>query len=233
MDKNIEKNYWSDFWLNYNVSENKDLQSQVFRTRNNLPISNDQWVETLIDVRKKLELKSDDLLLDLCCGNGVFAAEFSQSVGSIHAIDINNKLIETLNSMKLLNVTTQTSNINDVQYIKDSYSKILWYAGIQYLDYSSVVDLAFKLGQALKKDGILLIGDIPDSDKLWNYFNTPERQEAYFAGIKTNSPIIGTWFEKSWIYNLFKQAGFRDIHTNDQSNNLIYSDFRFDLIAKI
>ena len=77
----------------------------------------------------------------------------------------------------------------------------------------------------------MLIGDIPDRHKLWDYFNTPDRVTAYFDGIVSQKPIIGTWLDSDWIEMLCLHAGFKKVEIIQQDTKLIYSDFRFDVLA--
>jgi hypothetical protein len=79
---------------------------------------------------------------------------------------------------------------------------------------------------------MLFIGDIPDRDKLWDYFNTPERQAAYFDGIARGQRIIGSWLERRWLEQLCRAAGFVAASAAPQDARLIYADFRFDLSAR-
>jgi tRNA/tmRNA/rRNA uracil-C5-methylase (TrmA/RlmC/RlmD family) len=73
-----ENEHWSRFWFEYETDvANKDEQSQVLRTRNKQPIDQKKWGITLTTVGQQLELCADDILLDLCCGNGLFSAALS------------------------------------------------------------------------------------------------------------------------------------------------------------
>ena len=84
----------------------------------------------------------------------------------------------------------------------------------------------------MKPNGVVLIGDIPDLRKLWNYFNTPDRVRAYFDGIGSQKPIIGTWLDPDWIEALCLHAGFKKVEIIQQDPKLIYSDFRFDVLVR-
>jgi ubiquinone/menaquinone biosynthesis C-methylase UbiE len=177
-------------------------------------------------------LRADDTLLDLCCGNGLFASAFSEQVASIHAVDISSVLTERLEARSFCNVHVNTCDMRDVRYPPQSFSKVLWYAGIQYIDDSDIVAMIRRIRFWMKPGGTLMIGDIPDRAKLWLYFNDDVRCSAYFDGLERRKPIIGTWIDADWLERLCLSSGFLEANKAIQHPRLIYADFRYDLIAK-
>jgi cyclopropane fatty-acyl-phospholipid synthase-like methyltransferase len=228
-----ENEYWARFWTEYQTDvANMDEQSQVLRTRNKQPIEKRKWEITLNTVAKQLQLRSDDCLLDLCCGNGLFSEAYSILVNQIHAVDISPKLAERLTARDLPRVTVHTSDMRDAQFPQHSFSKVLWYAGIQYIDESDIVAMVRRIHSWMKPNGILMIGDIPDRHRLWDYFNDDARRVAYFDGLAQRKPIIGSWLDAGWLEQLCLSSGFASAHHIAQHRDLIYADFRYDLIAR-
>lgn len=225
--------YWSNFWREYSV-DNLDIdeQTQVFRTRNQIPIDKEAWIFTLQSVQDQLELNDNDTLLDLCCGNGLFARAYSKIVKHVEAVDLSESLIKTINKNKISNVNAYFKDIRNIDYSKNRFSKILWYAGVQYIDEADIVLMLEKIRFWLQPGGILFIGDIPDREKLWLYFNNVDRIKSYFKAVASRRPIIGTWIERGWIERLCEANGFDLACAADQDKKLIYSDFRFDVIAR-
>jgi ubiquinone/menaquinone biosynthesis C-methylase UbiE len=229
-----DNEYWSRFWSEYNADiAEKDEQSQVLRTRNKLPIDKESWEFTVSDVASQLSLTDSDTLLDLCCGNGLFSSAFSSQVAKIQAVDISASLIERLNSRALSNVHAVANDIRDIDFKDESFSKVLWYAGIQYIDESDIIKMIRKIRRWMKPGGILMIGDIPDRRKLWRYFDSSARQDIYFDALERREPIIGTWLDAEWIEKLCFSSGFAAAYAIVQNDKLIYSDFRYDLVAKV
>ena len=224
--------YWAKFWSEYDFDANSvDEQSQVFRTRDRIPIDEDSWEYTVELVAKHMQFKSNDTLLDICCGNGLFTEAYSGLVESIIAVDISDSLINTLKYKNIANVDAFSDDVRNISFPESSFSKVLWYAGIQYLPESDIVNYLNELRVWMKPNGVLLIGDIPDRQKLWDYFNTPERVSLYFDGIGSQKPIIGTWLDPDWIEMLCLRSGFKKVRIIQQDTKLIYSDFRYDIIA--
>lgn len=225
--------YWARFWSEYQTDvANMDEQSQVLRTRNKQPIAKRKWEITLDLVAQQLELQSDDNLLDLCCGNGLFTAAFGPRIAGVEAVDISPVLTGRLAARGLPNVRISTSDMRDAQFAQQSFSKVLWYAGIQYIDESDIVTMVRRIRGWMKPGAILMIGDIPDRAKLWDYFSDDTRLAAYFDGLEERKPIIGSWLDGVWLERLCLASGFASAEAVPQNKELIYADFRYDLIAR-
>ena len=221
--------FWVDFWNTYaKNSKVQDEHSQVLRTLNKEPISNDIWEFTLTTIENAIEPKKDDNLLELCCGNGLISRHLSPKVKNITAIDISVELINTIDTSKYSNIKALDSDIRCLTYDDKAFDKIIIYAGIQYLNYSETIKLFEQIYTWLKPGGILFIGDIPDKDKLWAFYNTPEREAVYFNNTKEEIDVVGTWFEKDFFYKLGDFIGFSTGEVIEQDKKLIYSNFRYD-----
>ncbi len=232
MQSDSANDHWSKFWTGRDVdSRMRNDQVEVLRVRNGQPIAQDQWIFTVSHVAAQLALDPGDSLLDLCCGNGLFCDAFSSTVSRISAVDISENLVERLRERNLPNVDVFAMDINKIEFPAGSFTKILWYAGIQYLSEPQIIDMMSKIRRWLKPGGRLLIGDIPDRKKIWAYFNTSERRHAYFDNLKQGTPIIGTWLDPEWLTQLCLYAGFSEAAAKPQHHELIYADFRFDLIG--
>lgn len=230
MEEDIVGGYWSKFWSGHDASAGDD-QSQVLRVRNNMPISESQWQFTLKKISEQFPLTADDCVIDLCAGNGLFSAEFAPVVSRLYAVDISPGLVKNIRTKNLPNVTAIESDVRQIQFEPGLFSKVFWYAGIQYLGEQDIVDMLYRIRQWMRPGGLLFVGDIPDRSKLWAYFNDEARRAAYFDGIRQGRPIIGTWLDKIWLENLCTCAGFSSPKAVDQDPALIYADFRFDLTA--
>ena len=229
----MKYDYWAEFWSRYGqkgLSSNE--QEQVLRTFNKRAIKPELWKFTLEDIDKKFPVGSDDDLLDLCCGNGLLARHYASKCRSITGVDISTKLIEVLEKRDLDNVKTELADIRKVDFSKNMFSRILFYAGIQYLTEAESIDLFHKFVKWLRPGGLLFIGDIPDRRLIWTFYDTPDRQKIYFDNYVVGKDVVGTWFDRDWLEKLSKYAGFQRSKALNQHPNLIYAKFRFDLVCK-
>lgn len=224
-------NYWVDFWKEYSAdASNLDEQSQVLRTFNKKPISEELWSFTLNKIDENFNVKNGDTVLDLCSGNGLLSKHFVSKGAEVTAVDVSKDL---LNNIKDYNkIRTIESDIRLLDFNKNSFDKIILYAGIQYFDNKETITLLKKMYDWLKPNGVLFIGDIPDYNKLWNFYNTEERQKVYFDNILSETAIVGNWFEPIWFNKLTGYFGFSKGEYIPQNDKLIYSSFRFDFCYK-
>ncbi|MEK6806990.1 MAG: class I SAM-dependent methyltransferase [Pseudomonadota bacterium] len=224
---------WLEFWRRHGrESQATDVQSQVLRTSNKVPISNEQWQLTLAEIDRRFPVGSEDDLLDLCCGNGLLTAHFAPVCRRVVALDISPDLLATLAARGFQNVSTQCMDLRDADFPEGMFSRILIYAGLQYIDHAEAVVLLRKACRWLRPGGVLFAGDIPDRLRLWSFYNTPERRKLYFDNLVAGRDVVGTWFDAHWLEYLSLSAGFASAERIDQHPNLIYAHFRFDLIAR-
>ena len=96
--------YWYKFWQKYRLVEinnENDLLYQVGRTINKKPISKEESDLYVQDIKNKLKLNGNDVLLDLACGNGIITYELSNYVKKVIGVDFSNPLIANAKKYKL------------------------------------------------------------------------------------------------------------------------------------
>ena len=226
--------YWADFWRDHGKKTvGADDQTQVLRTLNKEPISDNVWNKTVSYIQDQLALQKDHSVLDLCCGNGLLTAPLAEVVHSVTSVDVSPDLVEAVCNRKLPNVETVVADIRDVDFDPKRFDRIVVYAGIQYLSFSETVSLFEGMARWLKSPGLLFVGDIPDRYRMWNFFNTEERESVHFSKLSEGSAVVGSWFEQEWLLKLARHAGFRSASILPQRADMIYSTFRFDMKALI
>ncbi len=224
-----EQNYWTDFWDNYGKETvGKDEQTQVLRTSNKQPISKELWEFTLKGIEKQIEPSSDDVLLELCCGNGLLSRYFAPMVNNVTSVDVSEDLIQNIDRKQYPNLVALVSDIRELDFDDLSFNKVIIYAGIQYLTYAETTILFEQVYRWLIPGGIFFLGDVPDYFKRWVFFNSTERQAIYFQNLKDGKAIVGTWFEPEFFEKLGTYAGYSNSVLIPQHPDLIYSKFRYD-----
>jgi SAM-dependent methyltransferase len=224
---------WLEFWAAQGrTSIDADEQSQVLRTYNKQPITAERWRLTLTDLDRKFPVGLQDDLLDLGCGNGLLTEHFAPRCRSVTSVDVSADLLACLARRSLPNVNTIHCDMRLAGFPDASFSRILMYATIQYLSETEVVALFRNLSRWLRPVGLLFVGDVPDRDRLWNFYNTSERRTAYFENLVADRDVVGSWFQSEWLRNLAAHVGFEHSEMVPQPTELIYSHFRFDLRAR-
>jgi len=224
-----DSQYWPDFWKEYGkgVME-KDEQTQVLRTFNKEPISKELWEFTLKGLETEIEPSSDQSMLELCCGNGMISRYFSSKFRNIIAVDVSEDLVKSIDHKKYPNIQAVASDIRVLAFDDLSFDKVIIYAGIQYLNLAETTELLEQVRGWLRPGGILFLGDIPDYNKRWEFYNNPEREAVYFKNLKEGKDVVGTWFDSDFFERLATYAGYSHSVLLPQHRDLIYASFRYD-----
>jgi cyclopropane fatty-acyl-phospholipid synthase-like methyltransferase len=219
--------YWIKFWNNNEIINRKGIHEKVGRTIAGKPISNDEWHIVLKDIEQQLELTSTDELLDIAAGSGAIAIPFSEKIKSVTAIDISKTLLTGMKEIK--NIIPIHADARTFEFKKEQFSKIVLYFALQHFYEKETIELFQKIHNWLKPNGICLIGDIPDEERKFNFFNNLERQKTYFNSILNEEPIIGSWYTKDFIQKLGEFTGFKKSEIIKQPASYINAHYRFDI----
>ena len=232
----MEFKNWQDFWRNYRknkVTEDYlDLFYQVGKTINKLPIQQNIFDQMILDIINKLELNENDILLELCCGNGLLTKPLSFFVNKIYAFDFTEHLISTA---KLKN---QNENIEyAVGDVKSDFLNLFSiskmpnkYLMNDSLGYFTVSDLEKILINIKKSSFIIYITGIPNDLLKWNFYNTEERKFKYKENVKNGDEFndgIGRWWKDSELYELSIKLNLK-LEIENQHNEI--SSFRMNAI---
>lgn len=226
--------YWKSFWLNH-AKSNRDAgsQIQVLRTLNKQPIKPEAFTAILESILTMLEPEQGHVLLDLCCGNGVITKELVGIFREITAVDLSEEFVSKLNiGITRNNIAAFAADARIVDFPSRSFDRILCYSGIQYFSESEIISLFIKLRRWIRDEGLVVLGDIPDAKRRWNFFNSPERESAYFEALGTEEPLVGNWFESGWLKKLSRHAGFMSAEIHPQPPTLPFQHYRFDLVLR-
>lgn len=223
---------WKNFWENYNTIEpenENDLYIQVGKTANRAPVSKEVFESLVNDVIQKLDLKSSDILLEMCCGNGLLTYPLSQIVQQIYAFDFTESLIEAALKYK--------SNDN-IEYVagnaKEDFTKIfkeelpvihkfLINDSTSYFtpeELEKIIERIF----TISKDFKFYLTNVPNNENKWNFYNTPERKSNYEKAVQSGDIFlggIGRWWEKSEFISIAEKFNLK-IEIFDMSNEYSY-----------
>ena len=224
----------NDFWINYwrsgvlSVSQNN--HSKVGRTIGGVPISDEQWRNSIEFIFKQLGELSGKRVVDICAGSGVLTVPLSKYCHSILAIDIAENLLDGI--PKERNIVTQVQDVRKLELGQEKFDVAICYFAIQHFTEQEVIEIFTQVFNVLSEGGVFYIGDIPDVSRRFDFFNNTERRSAFFKSVKDNSPIIGTWFHPHFLQYLGDYTGFSDVQVLSQPDNLIFSHYRFDIIMR-
>ena len=224
--------YWKTYWDKHvdSVSSDDPLR-QVLRVQDQQPVSAALFAKIAADVVAKLDLHPDHRVLDLCCGNGLLSAEVAKYCHSVVGVDFSETLVKDIGLRGRPNIIGIVSDVLAIKFQPETFDRILFAAALQHFDQAQVIRLFKDQARWLNPGGRLLITDILDSPRIWNFYNNPEREDAYFRNVMDGTPILGTWFDRVWLTKLARHAGFKQAEALDQPEEFLYSHYRFDLLC--
>ena len=211
-------NPWKSFFGNYRnktVQTNADLFTQVGRTINGKPISEEEFQRGVRHVATALALTPSDVLFEFCCGNGLVCYELAGMVRHVIGVDFTEHLIEAAGTHR------QRANIQ--YHLGDALQPITPFARTarpnKYL-------MGFALGHfdpgglrtvlehilEISQHGTFLffVTGIPDAANKWSFYNSPERRERALENERAGSVIndgIGRWWTADEIISVTRELG--------------------------
>ena len=227
----MRSEYWEREWSK-SAREKKDIRlisgwgNRTFQ----------EMLFAITDVEKKLALKSEDRLLDVGCGTGLFEIVFTFWLKEIYAVDYSEEIVEVAkkNTEKYDNVIIEKANIQNLPFKDEFFDKILVNSVIQYLNDLDEVEKSFdELKRVTKKQGRILVSLIPDANKkdvfLNGYYKLGLSEEEIREKIESNENVI--WFDKEELKKLLKKIGFISVNVSRPFNSF-QKKYYFDLIIK-
>lgn len=223
---------WKKFWENYRAIEpttEDDLYFQVGKTANQAPISKEVFENIINDIVGRLELNNSDILLEMCCGNGLFTYPLSHIAKKIYAFDFTKSLIDAAIKFK--------TNEN-IEYVvgngKEDFTKtfkqdlpiihkILMNDATAYFlpeDIEKVIERISGISDGFK----FYLTNIPNDENKWNFYNTPERMANYEKAVQSGDIFLsgmGRWWQKSEFENIARKHNLK-IQIFDQTNEYSY-----------
>jgi len=232
--KNTTENFWEDYYSDDSVVSNCNTQQNVGRTKNGSPVSDKVWDKTLDYLCDITSISEGQTVVELCCGNGEVIGELSLLCKKAIGVDYSKKLLDQMAENYGNKVEAIYANVNDVDFPANSIDTVIIYFSIQHFTEKQTVALIERALGWLKKDGKVLIGDIPDELKKWNYISKDEYRKDYFERLMRDEPMIGEWYNPNFFKALESFFTGIVVEVLQQPDYQINTDYRFDvLLSKV
>lgn len=227
----MSDNYDLSFYKKHpKTCDPKDFWGQVKRTVNGKPIPQEQIDMIVEAVCNGLELKADDTLLDLCCGNGALTTYFYEKCCGGLGVDFSEPLIN-LAHRHFVKRPQEKFILQDVVDFVNTYeaperfTKAVCYGSLQYLPKSNAYDLLLLLKRNFTRLKKVFIGNVPDKQFVRHFYG-----DRYEQGIE-NSPAtaIGIWRSQEEFRMLAKKTGWH-IKIEHMPKEFYWAHYRYDVI---
>ncbi len=133
------------------------------------------------EIVQTLDLQKDDVVLDIGCGTGLVSLAMSPLVASVKGIDLSPRLVERSrdNLKGVDNAAFNVGSLTETGEAESSYTKVLAYSVLQYLDGEDAVRQACaEAARVLVPGGRGLLAANPD----------PQKRELYEEKVRADTP---------------------------------------------
>ncbi len=209
----------------------KDYWGQVKRTVGGKPVDPAQIDLIVAAVVAGLELQPDDTLLDLCCGNGALSnlifghcrgglgVDFSETLIDVAVRDFQRPPAQCYERWNVLDYVAQEAH-------PQRFTKALCYGAFSYLDDDQCRFVLRELRGRFPNIARLLIGNLPDRDKMHDFFH----EGVYVPGIEDDpKSAIGIWRSETQFAELASSSGWRATFSR-MPPQFYAAKYRFDAI---
>lgn len=185
-----------------------DFWGQVRRTVNGKPVPQEQ-IDMMVEmIRQGLELTSEDVLLDLCCGNGALSYPLFDEVREYLGVDISPYLIEIANknfkkdeSHTFKQQTAYDFCVNET--IPERFTKMLWFSAFSYFSPTEVKELLGSIEKRFVNIQRLFIGSIPNKDNANAFFKGNQQLD-----LDDHTTAIGRWYSHDNFCDIVRECGW-------------------------
>jgi hypothetical protein len=228
---------WKEFWGNYRnteTQEESDLFFQVGKTINKSPIPESVFYEMVEDIKYNLNLDEKDVLLEMCCGNGLLSKPLSMFVKELYAFDFTERLIEVAKRFKQSEniyyaVGDAKGKLNSIFNFKSTPNKYLMNDSLGYF---TPENLEVIIEQIRHHPFDFYITGIPCDSLKWSFYNTEQRKNIYLQlraiGDDYNDGMGRWWscdefFEIACKFGLSVKLERQPIHISSFRINVLFN----------
>ena len=208
-----------------------DFWGQVKRTVNGKPVSQDQ-IDMIVDaVVSGLDLNRNDILLDLCCGNGALSTLLFKHCKGGLGVDFSEYLISIANR-HFAAPPDQTYILQDVvDFCKNPitphrFSKMVCYGSFSFIETDRAEAMLSLLASNFPNLERAFIGNYPDRQFMTEFYG--DRQIDAGTDSDPDSPI-GIWRTREEFISMANRCGWQaTIHKMPQQYYAAH--YRYDVI---
>jgi cyclopropane fatty-acyl-phospholipid synthase-like methyltransferase len=224
---------WKAFWNDSAQVTDGDPCRQVGRTFQRAAFSESDIQHAVDRILSFLDASTDKTLLDLACGNGLITSRLAPHFKAITAVDFSKPLIDTaMRHFAPSNVEYVNEDVLDFDTARGPYDRVLVSAALQHFGPANGRRLFGQLKRLVKPGGRVVLADVADGDRVWNFYRGVGGRLRYALGIVRRRPIIGYWWKASALRHLADELGWT-LSIECQTPDLPNHYFRYDAVIDV
>lgn len=223
---------WRRYW-NGAVTNSSDPYQPVGRTFRQRPYTEKQ-VGIIVDrILTFLQADPRKRVLELACGNGMLTKLIAPYFESITAVDFSEPLIRTArHNFARENIEYHVGDAIGLEGVSGQYDCVLIYFALQYFTPEQTRIMFANLATVLRKPARILLGEVADRDRIWNFYRGPSGRTRYAFDLLRGKPIIGHWWRPVDLLALAQEYEM-DLSVFYQSDEMPNYYFRYDALLEL
>ena len=209
----------------------EDFLGQTRRTVQGKPVPQEQIDMIVNAVQTKLDIRKDDTLLEIACGNGYVSRLLFDSVAAYLGVDFSEYLI----SVAKKNFERPPHHLftmsGAAEYARgeahpERFTKALCYASFCYFPEPDAREVLHRLYERFTRLERVLIGNLPDRSRARDFYKnrTPSSEE-----LADWSTAIGTWRTPEEFTQMAGDAGWK-VQISTMPPEFFSAYYRFDAL---
>ncbi len=188
----------------------EDFWGQVRRTVQGVSVSEDQ-IKLIVDtIRSSFDVKPDDTLLDIACGNGALSHLLFDSCSGYLGVDLSEHMI----SVAKANFETLPHYLfmqqGAAEYVRsesqpERFSKVLCYGSFPYFPAADAYEVLRTLFEKFGNVKTVFIGNLPDKDRAAEFY----KKQPNVDELADSCSQIGIWRTRDEFTQLAIEAGWQ------------------------
>jgi len=208
-----------------------DFLGQTRRTVQGKPVSDEQIRMIIETITSRLEMRADDTLLELACGNGSLSRFLFDSCAEYLGVDLSEYLISVAkkNFERLPRHRFAMQGV--AEYVRqephpERFSKALCYASFCYFPAADAAEVLHTLFDKFTNVQTVFIGNLPDKDRAGEFYKTRQPSAEELADYSTP---IGSWRTQDEFAKLAGDAGWK-VQFSTMPSEFFASYYRYDAL---
>lgn len=207
-----------------------DVWRQVARTTGGKPVAPEQIDLIITATTAHLALHEDDVLLDLCCGNGALTTHLFGACAGGLGVDYSTFLIDVANQRFVTRPSESYLMADALHYLRDEprperFTKAMCYGAFPYFPHQAALEMLELLNERFVNVRTVLLGQLPDKARISAFYGpTPPADVADDPGGK-----LGLWRTQEETIALAHRAGW-DADCVRMPDAFFSSHYRYDSI---
>lgn len=181
---------------------------QTGHTVGGVPMSEDALDRLLDPIRDALALRPDDVLLDLCCGNGFLTRRFADDVSKIVAIDFSAEMIRLAKTHNFAdNVEYYQGDVNRLNPDLPRVTKVLMMYALQHFTPGEVRGLLSDLKARIGTGGVIVFAGVPHFDRRSDFYAGRRQTLSIRLRRLIGRDLMGVWWKQSELVAICTELG--------------------------